>query len=239
MREVISNNKMVVWDNVLEDQEFGGLLTKFSETQFQKQHNTNWEKVWHPGDGEVLRSSTSLYSCQMPAFKALQPLHDIMMQQCKDHPELCGKFGVDWHYLILSMYIYPAGSRLSWHGDGVEYTAALTYYCHTQWSPHWGGELLVANTPPLEMMPKVDYEVLASIDHRQLDAFINAFGVGHMIVPKPNRMVLMKSGTCHMVNRVDQAAGDHLRMSVVAFTRKDYSQKETNVAMVKEVVHVG
>jgi Rps23 Pro-64 3,4-dihydroxylase Tpa1-like proline 4-hydroxylase len=230
MREVISNKSMVVWDNVLESDQFGRLMVEFSNKSFKRQHNTNWEKVWRPGDGEILRESSSMYTVNFPNDTALSELHDVMLHECEQHPEICGVRGVDWHSLILTMYIYPAGSRLSWHGDGGDYTAAMTFYCHPRWSPHWGGELLVANTPPTDMMPKVDYEVNPSIDHSQLDAFISAFGVGHMIVPKPNRLVLMKSGICHMVNRIDQAAGDHLRMSVVGFTSAIHKGQNVSVA---------
>lgn len=236
MREIISNKKMMVWDNVLDDKQFGKLLTEFSGKSFKRQHNTNWEKVWRPSDGEVLRESSSMYSVNFPNGTALSDLHDIMMAECCAHPEICGVKDVDWEHIVLTMYIYPAGTRLSWHGDGVEYTSAFTFYCHPRWSPHWGGELLVASTPPSDIMPKVDYEVSPAIDHSQLDAFLNAYGVGQMIIPKPNRLVLMRSGTCHMVNRVDQTAGDNLRMSVVGFTPA--KRKEKNVSVGQEVIRL-
>ena len=42
-------------------------------------------------------------------------------------------------------------------------------------------------------------------------------GMGHFIMPKPNRLVVMKTGNPHMINKVQPAAGDHVRASVTLF----------------------
>lgn len=188
-----------------------------SKEKFYNPHKDGWQSVWKTTDGECLRTA-AYYSDQFPMKTPLDALFDVMLETCIAHPDLCGVNPNDWDRLTVSSYIYPCGTRLSWHGDGGAYSGALTYYCHPRWSPHWGGELLVANTPHESYIPTLDYDVAPGVDHSRLDAWLNAYGIGHMIIPKPNRLVLMKAGTCHMVNRVDSAAGDNLRMSVVGFT---------------------
>ena len=49
------------------------------------------------------------------------------------------------------------------------------------------------------------------------DKFLEHYGCGHYITCKPNRLVFTKGGVWHSVNRVDKDAGDHVRMTIVAF----------------------
>ncbi len=227
MKEVIRNTRFAVWDDVLSPSDFGNLMAFVSKEKFISPHKDGWESVWKASDGECMRTAPR-YSDNFPTNTPLDAIFYAMQDVCVNNPEIAGKHTdikykyvtnkVEWNRLTISSYIYPAGVRLSWHGDGDVYTSALTYYCHPRWSPHWGGELLVANTPSSEFIPTLDYDVSPGVDHSRLDAWINAYGLGYMIVPKPNRLVLMRAGVCHMVNRVDQSAGDNLRMSVVGFT---------------------
>ena len=217
MKEVVLNCRFGIWDDVLSPNDFGNLMAHVSKQKYRTPHRDGWESVWKSTDGECMRTN-SYFTENFPTNTPLDTIFEVMIETCLRNPELCGLCPNNWQRLTLSSYIYPTGARLSWHGDGAAYTGALTYYCHPRWSPHWGGELLVANTPHESYMPKLDYDVAPGVDHSQIDAWINAYGVGQMIVPKPNRLVLMKAGTCHMVNRVDRAAGDNLRMSVVGFT---------------------
>jgi Rps23 Pro-64 3,4-dihydroxylase Tpa1-like proline 4-hydroxylase len=217
MREVIKNSRFVVWDDILSSEDFGQLLVHVSKSKFHSPHRNGWESVWKSTDGECMRTQ-ALYTENFPTKTPLDKIFEVMTEACLINTEICGINPSNWDKMTVSSYIYPSGTRLSWHGDGGAYSAALTYYCHPRWSPHWGGELLVAETPNQNYIPKLDYDVAPGVDHSQIDAWINAYGMGHMIVPKPNRLVLMKSGICHMVNRVDLAAGDNLRMSVVGFT---------------------
>jgi hypothetical protein len=210
---------------VLSPNDFGNLMAFVSKERFFSPHKDCWESVWKSTDGECMRTK-GYFSENFPTKTPLDKVYEIMTEVCLMHPELCGLNPRDWNRMTLSSYIYPCGTRLSWHGDGDVYTGALTYYCHPRWSPHWGGELLVAETPRESLIPTLDYDVAPGVDHSRIDAWINAYGLGHMIVPKPNRLVLMKSGTCHMVNRVDSAAGDNLRMSVVGFTLVSPHAKE-------------
>lgn len=232
MKEVIKNSRFAIWDDVLSPTDFGNLMAHVSKDQFQSPHRDGWQSVWKTTDGECLRTKP-LFTENFPTKTPLDSIFEAMVIACLENPQICGLNPNDWDRLTLTSYIYPTGTRLSWHGDGGDYSCALTYYCHPRWSPHWGGELLVANTPPESYIPTLDYDVDPGVDHSRIDAWINAYGVGHLIVPKPNRLVLMKAGTCHMVNRVDSAAGDNLRMSVVGFTIVSPQAKEQRELLIR------
>jgi hypothetical protein len=73
-----------------------------------------------------------------------------------------------------------------------------------------GGELLIATT-------KSEKQHRSGLEHRWEDEYLLAEGHGLYIACKPNRIVLQKPGTWHAINRVDSDAGDHLRVSIVAF----------------------
>lgn len=225
MKEVARTSRFVVWDDVLSANEFGLLMAHVSNQNFRSVHTTSWEKVWKLTDGQVFRTQ-SLYSENFPTNSPMDRIFELMMELSLSNPTISGTNPKDWNRLTTACYIYPKGTRIAWHGDGAIYTSAFTYYCHPRWSPHWGGELMVAQTPHENTMPKLDYDVSPGVDHSRYDAWISAYGIGQMVVPKPNRLVLMQGGTCHMVNRVDESAGDNLRMSVVGFTM--VPQKEQN-----------
>jgi Rps23 Pro-64 3,4-dihydroxylase Tpa1-like proline 4-hydroxylase len=136
------------------------------------------------------------------------------------HAELSGSEGKDWVDATFRAYIYPRGSKLSWHNDGGHYHAALTYYVHPYWGSTWGGELMVAETPNLDSYQH-QYKGQPHLDHRWEDKFIADKGIGQYIFPKPNRLVIMASGVFHAINRVDDDAGDNGRCSIVSFLIKE------------------
>jgi hypothetical protein len=42
-------------------------------------------------------------------------------------------------------------------------------------------------------------------------------GLGHYVMPKKNRLVLLKQGTFHKISRIDDNAGATLRGSIAGF----------------------
>ena len=45
-------------------------------------------------------------------------------------------------------------------------------------------------------------------------------GVGRLVLPKPNRLVVIKGGTPHCGAKVREAAGNHVRASVSGFFKR-------------------
>jgi Rps23 Pro-64 3,4-dihydroxylase Tpa1-like proline 4-hydroxylase len=128
-------------------------------------------------------------------------------------PDIAGAEGVDWIALYLSPWLYPVGSALSLHRDAERYTGSFTYFAHSRWSVHWGGELLV--TPPTsESTVHSGDEPWMSEDGND-DA--DGTGIATCVSPRPNRLVVIAPDRPHRIARVDQNAGAHLRASIAGF----------------------
>jgi len=77
-----------------------------------------------------------------------------------------------------------------------------------------------------ENLPKEVEEIskssnLPDINRKWVSDFINLYGIGKYISPIPNRLAMTKGDVWHSISRVDSAAGDNLRCSVVAFFEKN------------------
>jgi Rps23 Pro-64 3,4-dihydroxylase Tpa1-like proline 4-hydroxylase len=216
MKYNIKTDKFAVFDDVLDEQHFSHFVRFFCGLEFRKPQQ--WQKVWRLSDGENL-GGDEYKSFNAPFNNPIDWIHSYITNLSKDYiSEICGKEGEDWDHIVYRPYIYPAGSRISWHDD-YGYSAACIFYCHTEWSPYWGGELLIANTPPLEEIDLVgtsDEMIMRQCSNK----ILNHFGNGYYISCLPNRLVFSKGSVWHSINRVDQSAGEKLRCSVVAFFKK-------------------
>lgn len=118
--------------------------------------------------------------------------------------------GTGWQTVTARSYVYPRGSALSWHSDDTErFAGAYVYYASPRWNAHWGGELLLADSDPDEMM---GYRFETEAYSEQL----LERGTGRFVAPKPNRLVVLGS-VPHAVAPVRDAAGDAVRASVSGF----------------------
>jgi hypothetical protein len=181
------------------------------------------EVIWRLGDSYPVRTGAYYHSRRsLPAAApggfpgALAAAAAAFEEIGGRHPELLGTKGKDWRDVSLTGYVYPRGSRLSWHTDHDSYTAAFVYYVHPRWSASWGGELFIADA---------DGEVSETpthLDHTAEDDWLMKHGFGNFIMAKPNRLVLIKLGVPHMMARVDPDAGDHVRASILGFFLREY-----------------
>lgn len=55
------------------------------------------------------------------------------------------------------------------------------------------------------------------LDNTEVNEALMEQGMGYYVMPKPNRLVVMKTGNPHMISKVQPAAGDHIRASVTLF----------------------
>ena len=124
------------------------------------------------------------------------------------------------------------GSSLYWHRDTPSVvTGSCTYYAHPQWNVQWGGELFIAHPDalaipepcgpsmitPKEVMGRGLVPLSGHLDNTEVNAALMDAGMGHYVHPKPNRLVVMRTGNPHMISKVQPAAGDHVRASVTMF----------------------
>lgn len=222
MRLLLKNSKFAIYDDVLPKEEFQQLWGYVQEEHYaQPQSQGNWLKVWRIGDCSPM-GSRSYYKSEAPFNLPLDNVAKKIEQAGADNPELIKPF----EDVVYRNYLYPRGCKLSWHDDSTVYCGAATYYTHPKWGSTWGGELMVAEVPPLaSAYPKGVNK--PHMDHQWEDDYINIFGMGQYVVPKPNRLVIMAPGVYHAINRVDADAGDHPRCSVVGFYLKDKKKAPT------------
>jgi hypothetical protein len=223
MKMIFKNSKFAIFDDVLPPEMFEKV---WLHTQMDNYSTPlavgNWVKVWRIGDSQPLGSAEYHWS-KRPFNNYMDVVGHFFMEIAKNVPDIVGEEGV-WSDMTLRSYIYPRGVKLSWHNDAVSYAGAFTYYIHPKWGSTWGGELMVAEVPPLEHIKKKP-QVGPHLEHEWEDEYLAERGVGQWISPKPNRCVIMTGGTYHAVNRVDADAGDHARASIVGFLRRSGKQE--------------
>lgn len=232
MKLVFKNPRFVIYDDVLPQDVFEKVWVHAQHENYANALGTNnWIKVWRLGDNFPLGSPEYHWS-KKPFNNYMDVIGHVFHQIAINSNDLLGDMS-NWYDLVMRSYIYPRNTKLSWHNDTDTYAGAFTYYIHPRWGSTWGGELMVAEVPPLNEM-KTPPLAGPHLDHEWEDEFLLNRGVGQWISPKPNRCVLMSSGVYHAVNRVDADAGDHSRVSVVGFLMK--SKQPTSVKVSEDEV---
>jgi hypothetical protein len=218
MKLLVKDNNYAVLDSVLDDASFKQFCHYFNTLDFAYRSLTGWQKVWRISDGQVLAGSP-YYASKGPHNCMMDGMIEVINTLATQHLEtIVGKKGEDWDDFLLTPYIYPVNTKISWHND-YGYSAAAIFYTHSFWDPHWGGELFIAKTSP-ESDARLTSQPSDAIDRSYMPELLNEYGLGQYISPLPNRLVFTKGKVWHAINRVDASAGDALRRSVVAFFYK-------------------
>jgi hypothetical protein len=222
VRHTAKEKDFAVVDDVFEKDAFSEFHAYFNNLEFAYRSMQGWAKVWRLTDGQVVVGKTQIHS-MAPFDSALDLLHRVVLSLARTQfQDIVGKEGEDWDDVSFTPYIYPPGTRISWHDD-YGYSGACIFYPHLEWSANWGGELLVAKTPPPDTVggsPDVRDKIVPDPQSHQ-SLLLNHFGMGVYLSPIPNRIVFTRGEAMHSMSWVDQSAGDHCRLSVVSFFRKD------------------
>jgi hypothetical protein len=209
MNKLVETEDYVVYDDVLETPQFEAMWNAVQQEEYLMPHISGWSKVWRLTDGTCI-GSRDYDSSKCPIGNWADLMNMMFTNVAHAHANIIPK----WANIIIRSYLYPRGTKLSWHND-LGYAGAAIYYVHPEWASTWGGELFIAKTPD-----ESNYSP-PHLDHRREDSFMAAYGVGTYITCKPNRLVLTRPGVWHSINRVDDDAGDHCRASVVGFFKEN------------------
>lgn len=241
MRLSVGFDDCLVFDDVLEPRERDDVWSYLQREEFEPVHADRWKKVWRLSDGVPYRGPTVLAAAggltaavaategQMaglagqraeasvpgmrgyPTGTGIDRVIALILNRADDFAPVVGQKGAAWDRTTATASLYPQQTGLSWHMDGGRYAGAYIYYAHRVWNAQWGGELLLADLPPGRRL------VRDHLDNALESELILDRGVGRYIMPKPNRLVVLRGGVLHQLRKVDPAAGDHVRCTIGGF----------------------
>jgi Rps23 Pro-64 3,4-dihydroxylase Tpa1-like proline 4-hydroxylase/peroxiredoxin/GT2 family glycosyltransferase len=235
--KVYESKSAVVLDNFLPDNIYTQLHQHMQRTDYQYINTDKVSRAWHIQDGFPLRSQTNAFYYADPTIKpepghmvypsntVFDPFieHILAVQPNVNH--IIGQKSKDWWHFSVSGWLYPPGTGLALHEDGSGvYSGAYVYFLNPTWKPHWGGQLLLLEDQSNDNMRKYQKEsdrmdVYKSkwMHANRTDDIIMDDGLAQCVFPKGNRIVFIASDAYHMVTRVNEQAGDNLRMSLAGF----------------------
>lgn len=188
------------------------------------ENSFEWNRVWHPLSGMSLLTGPKSYGATgKPGakFPTLTP-YDHFFRTMESRQDIIANFlgiEVDQFRYVMAAYLYRAGWGLPWHediGEGGEYLGAFSYYLHKEWRGNWGGELMILNDNRLYATDNgIDLAFLQGTGLRA-PSYVEG-GIGAFLLPKPNRIVVMRPKVLHSVNSVSPLAGENMRFSLAGF----------------------
>lgn len=245
MKHLFGNDQFMVIDDFLPDDQFEQMWRWFHVAPFFPNDIRGLHGAWRLDDGRVMRGPDVYYgevaekvaaanegAFAHPTGTGLDLLLEQFSRHGKVYEPLVGAEHRDWRTLAAAPRLYERGSSLYWHRDTPSVvTGSCTYYAHKEWNIQWGGELFIAhpdalNIPeergpsmlsPKEVIGRGMVQLSGHLDNSEVNAELLRMGMGYYIMPKPNRLVIMRTGNPHMISKVQPAAGDHVRASVTMF----------------------
>jgi len=248
-RKVFESKQVIVFDDFLSEEIYQRIYSYALKTDYEYINTKGKiQRAWHLQDGFPLRSLLNLFyyapGIEKPQGDYVYPsktdLDLIIDHLLAIHPQvehLIGKQGPDWAHLTATAWLYPPTTGLALHDDGSGvYSGAYVYFLNPYWRMHWGGLLIMmdeeANRRVHEFRGTHDqmaFYNLKWLNANGLDDLLMEHGFGKCILPKRNRMVFIANDAYHMVTRVNEAAGDNVRMSIAGFyNRKKATSKDGN-----------
>jgi hypothetical protein len=228
------NSQFVIYDDVLPAPEFQRFWQMFSNASFQSVHARGVSGYYRPTDGNPFIGPSIAWTHADPAsllpdgvrVEALpvrfhptgepyDAVFEVLDRVLAEHPDLVGVKGVDWVGALTRLQAYPVGSSIAWHTDDTDVTGSFIFYAHPAWDVHWGGELFIADAATRHGLTR--QVATHAFDSRFDTEVLMRTGVGHYVMPRPNRLVVLGEGNPHKVEKVAPAAGNHVRGSFSGF----------------------
>lgn len=234
-KKVFESKHAIVFDNFLPEEIYERVHAFALKADYETINTGKITRAWHVHDGHPLRSLLNeFYYVNDPSKQGenvyptktdLDFFIDGLLTIQPEVEQMIGKQGADWAHVTATAWIYPQGTGLSIHDDGSGvYTGAYVYFLNPQWRLHWGGLLLMIEEEGNEIVynyrkttDAMDYYQRKWLHANPLDDLLMEHGFAKCIFPKRNRIVFIANNAYHMVTRVNEAAGDNLRMSIAGF----------------------
>ncbi len=199
-------------------------------------HAHAYQRVWEIDDGApmlgppvyaladrrraVVRTPQTEKLTFFPTQSPIDAVLSKLLRSAKRFEPWVGVKGEDWIGVSARLAVYPANSGLAWHDDVGPYSGAFNLYIHPHWEFDWGGELMFLDGAASRRRRHAIPEPTRRSDPlrgRALHPREYTRSAGSFVVPVPNRLVILSSGTTHRVGRVRPAAGRIPRIAVSGF----------------------
>lgn len=220
MRLTERGKRYVVYDDFLPPKEFERAVKLMERSSLAETQSV----IWPEGDGPAHRSRGVSFAASIGdgGISGRPLVFTSIAQAVREETAVFGEASVDWDKLTFTFWQYPADSRLSWHNDaGRGRQGEFIVYLHREWDISWGGELLLIDREPRALLKTCG----ASTDTVEqagpqavLNQILRTCEISPLaVLPRPNRLVMVKSNTVHTVRRVDRTAGPNRRCTLTGF----------------------
>jgi len=222
----------LVVDDFLPENDFKRILDYISTEQYQFVQTRSYSRAYRLSDGNPLEGKVYLskHAQQLDgtvSYPSNTPM-DLFFDKLDAFEKKKNIVGVverDWRLYSAKPVAYQANTGLSWHDDFSDVTGGYTYFCHPYWDVQWAGELLISSThiSDIEKIAERQQFKHSNLYHKSIykDEHINhamqEHGCGIYVFPKPNRLVFLKAGYLHKVQKIGPEIGDRFRASIIGF----------------------
>jgi hypothetical protein len=234
MRVAVQTDFFTAIDDFLDAGQTSRLWNYFQMQPFQRAESLDNQAHALRDDGTVLRGPTVGWGYKWDDQYPTDTVVDDVLKGLIDANELyastVGRHGVDWDIVSATPTIHVAGQGHAWHRDADEHAGSWIYFAHRAWNIEWGGELLVAHETdipraygpylhrlrPMQDLPEPP-PWRSHLDNHDANELLMERGLGSYLVPKPNRLVVLKGGTPRATAKIRPSAGRNVRASFGGF----------------------
>jgi Rps23 Pro-64 3,4-dihydroxylase Tpa1-like proline 4-hydroxylase len=247
-RKVFESKQVIVFDDFLPEDVFRRVYGYALKTDYETINSKGKiNRAWHVQDGNPLRSLMNLFYYApgenapkehyvYPTKTELDLLIDHLLAIQPEVEHLTGKQGEGWAHVTATSWLYPHGTGLALHDDGSGvYSGAYVFFLNPYWRMHWGGLLIMMEEEANRRVhdfrnshDQMEFYNLKWLNANGLDDLLMEHGMGKCILPKRNRVVFIANDAYHMVTRVNETAGDNVRMSIAGFFNRPKAKATGN-----------
>jgi Rps23 Pro-64 3,4-dihydroxylase Tpa1-like proline 4-hydroxylase len=236
-KRVFESPEAVVFDDFLPEEVYERVRAFCLEADYEYINTRGAvSRAWHVHDGFPLRSTLNEFyyaeglekpegSHVYPTGSGMDAFLEALLRVQPEVEHLTGRLGRDWGHVSATAWMYPPGTGLSMHDDGSGvYTGAYVYFLNPEWRLHWGGLLLLVEGEGNQRVyahrkstDEIEFYRRKWLHANEMDELLMEHGFARCVFPKRNRIVFIANNAYHMVTRVNETAGDNLRMSIAGF----------------------
>lgn len=228
MEIVLSNDDFTVIDNVFDSVTFDRIWHSVQALRYDFP-DSEWLRLWSLSDPQPVKSGPFRWS-ERPCGHGMDEYINKFMEVVNSTENCLSKAEL-WTDIAFRVYLHGRGSKMVAHSDAPKFVGAGVFYVHPAWKAVWGGELCFPSVPSDVIVENIS--ILGdSLTNERVLAAVEQRGFGVHVMPRPNRLVLIRGGVVHSTNRVDSDAGAALRCSITSFfiptdNKWNFSARET------------